>query len=393
MSTVKYSFVDVNSDSERKHVCRSCLGVHKLCFTCKRCVSCCGCSFCIECLAASKPDTIDICNRCSKCTSCCICSVCPQCVKEGRTTSRVLNYEICSLCGHLTSCCGLNSNEGIFIHNPVNLNTFVPQPNELQINPIPRLASVEIEICGTNDIYSLLLHLLRAYRCNVVRDGSLPVGGFEINTHPAGGDLLFKMIDDICFGLSEAHAFVTDKAGCHMHIDARDFNYRDIYNLIQLYHHLEDTIYSLLPETRRKSRFCVRSYDRYMPFFSCSIKTNNITEMRDAIVTCLYGTKNTANIKNASRGKAHFTRYSGFNLHSWFHRGTIEFRHPPGMTSSRAIKNWLTVFLSLMETAKQPPDVVLAMLSNMPGKNLLQHIVKRQETLDWIKYRFKRGDD
>src|SRR6266702_5519087 len=66
-----------------------------------------------------------------------------------------------------------------------------------------------------------LENVVRKWHGSIVRDGSLPNSGFEINTSPAAGDVYIKQITEICKALTRVDAKINNDCGLHIHIDAR----------------------------------------------------------------------------------------------------------------------------------------------------------------------------
>ena len=389
---------------------------------CKKCTSCCTCIPCNECMTLTK----DICCRCVRCIDHCKCIMCLGC-----STFTDNLADICITCGMGTSalcgCCGSK----IFQHHDINLSALEPGKNELLTNKSHRLISAEIEICGITTATCELTSTLTQNRCTVVHDGSLPDGGFEINTHPAGGDLFLQLVNDIGRGLMKGSAFVNERAGCHIHIDARDFGYTDLAMLCKVYGCTEAALYSLLPQGRRTNKFCKVCGISYL-LAMLSAERNETTgsklqaAYRKGIMDTLYGTSSTSVIKSSAQTKGASNRYRGLNLHSWFHRGTIEFRIPPGMTNPRYISNWGMLLANTLDVCKKPSTEFSAklaaaiktlintdngfMASNLPimewdnstaemfkvSQDLLLMLSPCQDTTDWMKACFKnlqRGVD
>ena len=404
-----------------KSTCISC-GDFGPSHTCQKCTGCCTCAPCNECMKV----TPDICCRCVRCTEHCKCIMCSSCLAFTDNPAY-----ICTTCGmgksELCGCCGGK----IFQNHDINLSALEPGYGELLTNKSSRLISAEIEVCGMATATCELTSTLAQNRCTVVHDGSLPKGGFEINTHPAGGDLFLQLINDIGIGLMKGSAFVDERAGCHIHVDARDFGYTDLAMLCKVYGCTEAALYSLLPQGRRTNKFCKVCGVSYL-LAMLNAEKNDITgsklqaAYRKGIMDTLYGTSNTSYIKSTAQTKSVNNRYRGLNLHSWFHRGTIEFRIPPGMTNPRYISNWGMLLANMLDVCKKPSTEVSFMVattiktlisidngftaSNLPiinwdnttanmikvSQDLLLMLSPCQDTTDWMKTCFKclqRGID
>ena len=86
----------------------------------------------------------------------------------------------------------------------------------------------------------------------VVGDGSLSEGGVEYRTaRPLVGSEVCDALSD----LEKAHRrhdnWVDKSCGIHIHMNAIDFGFREIKNLLMLSSSIQDTIYESLPSERR----------------------------------------------------------------------------------------------------------------------------------------------
>jgi hypothetical protein len=218
----------------------------------------------------------------------------------------------------------------------------------------------------------------------IVEDGSLPDAGFEINSNPTNGDLFIEHITQLCSGLNTASATVDRSCGMHCHLDARDYGYYDLFKLTRLYAHVEDGLFSLCARSRRNgqySRVCAES------IYFTSYKT-----FKRDIIARLYGSdaaepyKHWDGKKKPSTSysrprkrqvlscfaeKYSGTRYSALNLHSFFLRRTIEFRHHQGTTQASKATSWAMVCAAVMDSASRMTEAQIAALPHDSFEALL----------------------
>lgn len=383
----------------------------ELLHTCGHCCSCCVCTTCVQCLSLLKER---VCGQCHKCKSCCVCIFCSKC-------EALINGNICSMCNGCSHCCTLNSQNHTTINqyrNTVLLDRYLPTEGELTGNASPRLLAAEIEVCGTtrsmpgNKAINTVIH---NWCASIVHDGSLPSGGFEINTHPAGGDYWAKQCREIYTALGQAKAFFDSRAGCHIHVDARDLGYCNVANLLQMYYYLEPALYQLIAKERRDNTYCVKCATAYeealalvRPKMAKASETRKMILYRHAILGSLYLTKTEVNAtKNIPKGflnglkgsKNAGPRYRGLNLHSWIHRGTIEFRFPGHQPSAFDLINMGSLLANLIDLSKRSEADIQALIKDTKKEfslnPLLASIALLTETapskviVDWIKERIK----
>ncbi len=377
----------VETEPDLSLTCHSCLKQVEshLLHMCGDCITCCSCGWCKRC---GKVLQLSPCGACGLCRECCSCYACRKC---GSTFTH--RASLCSECGccishntqhiALTGCCTLHraSNEVVRTKRKVNLAKYIPKYDTVTKNPSPRLLSAEIEICGIKSKCSLLNTALDAWGASVVLDGSLPAGGFEINTHPAGGDYWIAQVKDICGGLSQAKAWVNYKAGCHTHVDARDFDYVTMLRAIRLISCMEWGLFQLVPPFRRTSTYCefwamnylkaTHAIDKRMEQEDNERKITLLA--RSAILKPLYASDEKSVVSRVRKTKSGGTRYRATNIHSWLYRGTLEFRLPLGTIYPDNIINWGLLLGNVLDVAKGRTDAEVKEITKETEQYIAQH--------------------
>lgn len=234
--------------------------------------------------------------------------------------------------------------------------TFHTAPTR-RMNPIRRHMGVEIEVASG---YSEAVgDAVRFWGGGIVPDDSLPPGGYEIVTAPASGDALAWQIWDVCHALHNAGAAVTPACGLHVHVDARDLGYAGIRRLLILYAKLELALFRLVHPRRMRGRFsvpCAKMADRLSPVVRSPRQIG--AEVRAAV----YGAGWTPSVRDK---KYHPARYSALNVHSWFYRGTVEFRHHHGTIDADRIIWWAALCGAIVEASLRGEGEIRA----LPAKN------------------------
>ena len=256
-------------------------------------------------------------------------------------------------------------------------------------NESQRFIACELEVsdvlAGPMGDDSPIYLTMRKWKGDIVDDGSIDGNrSFEINTAPASGDSFIKQIEEICESLKKNAAEVNDTCGFHVHIDARDFNFFDIRKLIMLYSKIEDSLFAMVPEERRKSTYCFPCGQKYLLDLSSAIapKDNN-----KKILKNVYGDENT-DTEELRRNKYHAARYNALNIHSWFYRGTIECRLAPGTVKEKDIIFWSLLWANILDfcyemTEKEINDLTIS------GEEILEQIAPTPEIAKWIKNKIK----
>jgi hypothetical protein len=331
-----------SASTQVEHVCLGCAVDTKgdMC-SCGYCYVCCVCERCPLCghLILDNDVTSTYCPACHLCVRCCRCYTCPECGYFHTHMNSLCEY--CGRCKNRTCGCTHFGDEKQpeYFQGTVNLARYHEHGR--------RLLSAEIEVCGIATHWSTVERVVKAWNGSIVSDGSLPYGGFEINTHPASGKYWETQIREICGALKVAKAYVTPDAGCHIHVDCRDFNYTKLALFMRILAHVEGAMYCMIPFDRRSNSTCVpcgwryvQSIDRVRKYMDKFNERQQEVAYRQALLSVLYGFYKKSDVESVRKTKRHTKRYRSINLHSWVHRGTVEVRIPQGMVYPENIINW-----------------------------------------------------
>jgi hypothetical protein len=242
------------------------------------------------------------------------------------------------------------------------LTFFTAKKTEHRVNTSHRHISLELEISGDDGGGAdYVVPAAERWDDPIVEDGSLPDSGYEINSNPSSGDVFIRHIEDLCNGLSAAGANVDRCCGMHCHVSATDYSYFDLFKLCKLYRVIEDGMFACVAQSRQSNRYtkrCGYSYDfrHYVTF-------------KKDLISALYGSESllpSYDKKKPStrshRGKSRLTpmtekygheRYNALNLHSFFYRGTVEFRHHQGTTKASKATHWGMLCASVLDAAQR----------------------------------------
>jgi hypothetical protein len=384
------------------------------CLTCQKCIVCCQCVHCERCFELTHAP----CANCRSCTevrngrACCDCWVCGGC-ESRRQTGRFRKCTRCGLCAghggccHCWECAGCHAwrtradgapcgncarcldccqgCQGIR-HLTVTTPTFHPGTIEGRAEHLSRrFVSAEIEVAGTgrrNNIH--VARVVNKWRGGIVGDGSLPDGGFEINTAPAAGDAFVNQIEEIGEALRQDGAFATGVCGLHVHIDARDFRYYDMRRLIFLYEKIEDGLYGLAARSRSSNRYCVKCGRT----FASGIKAGALPkDNKKSILTAIYQEEPSRQTKERKKHKYDGSRYNAMNLHSWQFRGTVECRIHQGSTDPNKIIGWGMMWAHILDYAMAAKESEVVALRGRPI-DIICGILPQGTARSWVENRW-----
>jgi hypothetical protein len=415
------------------HVCRGCGGCpncapHHVCVMCDvefcaymvatcricgYCVTHCHCERCSGCHSWFVPTqgrfhngrTVLPCTRCVRCVSCgCRCRQ-----QDGATKKAKKEY------AQRISPATIAVKPGAF-KNLAGVVFHLSDKTQFKRNPLKRLLSCELEVAGlrpdlvkagvspldynprTLDINKTLLK----WNSQIVEDVSLPPKGFEINTAPANGDLFLDLMGDVTNVLNLYGATCTndyddrkrvEPCGMHVHVDARDVDYHDLRRFLLLYELVEPALYEMLPGRRRNSHFCVPCGNLYghMVRRGLPIRPGKQKGKYDPakvhLIDAVYA--DTIPDRSDKRACLQDARYRALNVHAWFYRRTLEFRHMYGTVKAYEATSWARVVGNVVDFAiRTPHSTIEEMRSEFKGKSkgaLLRVLEKESALVEFMQ--------
>jgi Putative amidoligase enzyme len=370
-----------------------------ICSLCERCESCCDrrgeCFTCASCERRRSNQRYNQCSNCDSCENCCECSHCGSCGDVSREST-------CGECERCNDCCTCGGDDNSEVLTDGTLTFHTATKLQHTRNTSKRYISLELEIAsddGTGSEY--VTPVARAWRDAIVEDGSLPDSGYEINSNPSSGDVFLDHIGELCDALKDCDAKVTSACGMHCHIAAPDYSYFDLFKLCRLYASIENGLFELVAPSRRHNH-------RYTLKCASAYTFTHYSTFKADIIRALYGSDATEKIRDYAsklkprtsyhRGKQRLSgktqkygdaRYNALNLHSFFYRGTIEFRHHQGTTNSVKATNWGMVCAAIVDAGTRltvsqidalPSDPFARLLAILPS-HLTAWAIERRATL------------
>lgn len=344
----------------RYHHASECCVVCGQCFNRCECVSCEGCD---NRWSSSDPNICDLCERCSEC---CGCPTCEACDERSSPRRFCTNCNSCASCGCSDECEGRTDGlaVGVYIRRPLKFWAPEEPRKGFKMNPVKRFTSLEIEVAAFDQgptAWTKVQETAKRWSASTVKDGSLPHGGFEVNTSPAMGDPFLHQLMDWCDTFKSIGARINDACGVHVHVDARDIKVDDAMKVFHLYAKVEHVLFGLVAPSRQTSTFCkpvatklMLLVDQYNEAGYAGHKKTSRLAKRNVLKT-LYPNSESREYKVAMGDKwggGNDVHYWAFNVHSWFHRGTFEFRHHHGTLMFHKLRNWALICAALVDKAQ-----------------------------------------
>lgn len=312
---------------------------------CGECGDCCSHDTCDDCGLHMDRG----CTECGDCNDCCSCRFCDAC-------SRLADCEYdCGYCVDHCECEGHTCNPGAPWHAPKKSKF-----------PSKRLAGVEWEY---NDRVNLRAWAEK-WRGGIHTDGSC---GWEAVTPPVAGDYIAQCLRELGRELN-AHTSANEDCGLHVHVDARDIRWSDMYRMLKLYSKLEPVLFILAGQERLKNTYCAPCGDKYA-------RAITTTDPKGSILGTTFG--NTAKLaREYVRGgpcKKDGGRYKALNLVPWIvgrkknaPDTTIEFRLGGNTLDAERVISWTHICVSIVDWVATHSDAELDKLPKSALRTLCQ---------------------
>lgn len=181
-------------------------------------------------------------------------------------------------------------------------------------------------------------------------DSSISGMGTELRSPPMGGSVAEEIVINTCKVLRELKFSVDTSCGFHVHLDVSDLNTTDNHSAfvkvrdLWLFHiAFEDVIMSILPPSRRGTRYCqtLRSAYSIREIF-------NSNSMRD-LEKIWYRMDDLRQIERAKGEHRHESRYRGINMHTLFSNCHVEIRYHTGTINAHKILEWVNLHATIID--------------------------------------------
>lgn len=249
-----------------------------------------------------------------------------------------------------------------------------------------RYVGVEWEYNGIFD-GEPLNNFIKKWNAGHHRDGSC---GWEVVTSPQAGDNIRKCLMELSTAFETGEASIDDRCGIHVHVDARDFGWFDIYKLIKLYAKLEPALYVLAGPTRVENSYAKPCGAQYL-------QALNAPDIRNALTTVIIGAAGGRVRLRSPLDKKSGGRYRGLNLMPWLagrrtvllqeraHAGskarkrganrrsdcTVEFRLHGNSSDGSRVANWAELCASIVDHAMNLSEKEIQALPNTQEDTLV----------------------
>lgn len=325
--------------------------------------------------------------RCSRCRQrecrCCECAACG-----------VMTPRRCPDCDGGLDCCGCHC----VTHDDDNGDDRELQPGDPFRDGKKRLVGVELEYNDANS--ATIRNYCRKWRAGDHYDGSC---GREIVTPPMSGKYIDEIMAAMGQTLKDAGATCNDSCGIHVHVDAADFKWEDMYRLLHVYARVEPILYILGGQTRVANQYCAPTGIKYAEALASIDRKGDILAVayRDKYGDNVTGASSARQyVRERRPGKKDQGRYKGLNICPWLagrranSRGprnkpvkkdtTVEFRLHKGTLDTHRVAEWAKVCERLVSWCATATNQEA---KNLPKSALRALLLIAPESKDWIMRR------
>lgn len=151
-----------------------------------------------------------------------------------------------------------------------------------------------------------------------------------------------ELVQSMIRKLRENGAKINDSCGIHIHIDGANHTPQSLRRMINFMTSRQNLIYEALEIKERESRWCKKLNPSLLKEMK---KSKNISKNQTEIIW--YSSANDGYCEGINHNHYNSTRYHGLNLHSYFSKGTIEFRLFNGTLHAGKIKAYIQFCLAI----------------------------------------------
>ncbi len=349
---------------------------------------------------------VDSCAQCSDCCCdhCLICDRCEDHIDDNNPD------DWCDACHRCISCCSCvddedeeydedeedNEDDEELEENKPSYGkplTVSSRKDMLQFK-CSRLAGIEWEYNQVGS-YKSLEDWKKKWGGTIHYDGSC---GEEAVTPPMAGDFICKVITDLGNAFKLSHVKIDNRCSVHVHVDASDYSWHDMFKLLKVYSKLEPILYLLAGQQRLLSKYCIplgKDLDKI--FTNSNGAELSCPDYKGAILAVALqasSSKDARELQRGKPGKRTGGRYRGLNINPWLAArrskspdATVEFRMHRDCYETNRIIGWTQLCVRIVDWCLKSSVKDIENLPKSPLRALCQTIAP--DCAGWILSRIK----
>lgn len=211
-------------------------------------------------------------------------------------------------------------------------------------------------------------------------DGSC---GYEAVTPPMGGKAVSRILTELATAFEDGEASIDSRCGIHVHVDARDMHWDDMYRFLRVWSIVEDAMFLLGGQARSKNHYCQPCGQKYANALA-------MPDVKGSVLAVAYGARYAKDGRAEARdvrgwrhsdAKKHGGRYKAINLCPWLAGrsdrprkpdSTIEFRLHRNSGNGWRVVGWAHLCIALVDWAVSHTDADVEKLSRNGLRALCQ---------------------
>ncbi len=403
---------DVPDADEAFHHCGSCDTYQTdWCDNCEECTNCHTCVVCSGC--DERVDRDDWCSECEQCEHCCECRHCDECDRD-RSCS------FCNECDHCENCCRCSEGARLMSRTERREPWRATSLEHRSKFPSSRLCGVEWEFNLVKNARPIS-RWCAAWGGGIHSDSSAGRtdgdSGWEAVTPPIAGDHIRKCLTALGEAFDEADAKTNDHCGIHVHVDASDLYWSDMYRLLRVYAHVEPILFVLAGQNRHTNQYCYK----VGPIFEDALKRLDrkgsilaLTNLEMSTSRPYYDEESARRrFREKSVHKKEVGRYRSLNIVPWLARyrsrskhnpkaamnvdATVEFRLHKHSLDWERVTQWAELCVTIVDWVNKASDAEAEALLKMTSLRALATIAPRsaawilQRVRDWKRATRRNG--
>lgn len=241
-----------------------------------------------------------------------------------------------------------------------------------------RLIGVEVEVNSRPSLATWV----NKWRGAIHEDGSC---GWEAVTTPISGNHIAPCLRELTGALRSEGNSADERCGVHVHVDARDIRWADMYRLMAVYAKVEPILYLLAGQQRLQQHYC-------RPCGPLFLRALAQEDRKSAIIAAATLSDEESDGRREAKnriGKKHGGRYRGLNIIPWLAGRrvnapdtTVEFRMHRNTLSGERLAGWARLCARLVEWCANATDAEAANLPKSALRALC--VVIAPELAPWI---------
>ena len=192
--------------------------------------------------------------------------------------------------------------------------------------------------------------------CSIRNDGSnAPMDEYKVElVTPPLNYIDIELLQNIIRKLRENGAKSHSSCGIHIHVDGANHNPQSLRRLVNFMTSRQDLIYEALEIGNRADRWCHKLNSALLAEMK---KNRNLSKEKAEQIW--YSSANDGYSGGVSHDHYNTTRYHGVNLHSYFSKGTVEFRLFNSTLHAGKIKAYIQFCLAISAWAISSQDKIV----------------------------------